>query len=232
MDTRNIKAILFDVDETLFDRDTAQYLVLDVIVKRLPGIFSGIDMENITRAFLESDAITTTEFNEGAPSEGLRDRRSCLFLNALDLPEDYAPLITNMYVSEYPKVKAAVPGAITTVRKLAKSYKLGVVSKDVQYQKLETLGLRSFFSCIVLSDEVGVRKPDPGIFIFATSHLQLEPLECLYVGDSYSHDVIGARKVGMQVCWYNPKNKKPANHSTQPDFIINSLEELTGICVP
>ena len=230
-----IDAVLFDVDETLFDRESAQHMVLDVIVRRLPELFNGIDMESITAAFIESDVITTKEFDEGAPGEGLRDRRSGIFLSLLGLPEECTPTITEMYVSEYPKVKAEVSGAVATVTELAKTFKVGVVSNsfaDVQYRKLEALGLRPQLSCIMLSDEIGVRKPDPLIFTQAASLLEVEPSACLYVGDSYANDVIGARNAGMLACWFNPDNKKPESLITQPDFIIKKLEELINLCRP
>lgn len=233
MEKVSIKAVLFDVDDTLYDRNTAQYITLDIIVRRLPEIFNGVDLGRITPAFIESDVITTREFEEGAPGEGLRDRRSRIFLNLLGLPEEYASTITELYVSEYPKVKAEVPGAVATVRELAKTFKIGIVSNsftDVQYRKLETLGLLPELSCIVLSDEIGVRKPDPGIFTHATSLLELHPSACLYVGDSYTNDVIGAKKAGMLACWFNREKKKPGNLVMSHDFIIEKLVELIEIC--
>jgi hypothetical protein len=62
----NIKAVLFDVDETLFDRVLAQQAVLELIVKQLPLVFSGHDPQQVLAAFLESDRVTTEVFNSGA----------------------------------------------------------------------------------------------------------------------------------------------------------------------
>ena len=100
---------------------------------------------------------------------------------------------------------------------------------DVQYTKLETMGLRDLFSCVVLSEEFGIRKPDSKIFHHAVSLLYLQPAECLYVGDSYIHDVIGAKNAGLLVCWLNSESLKPPDENIKPDFIVNKLEELLGL---
>jgi HAD superfamily hydrolase (TIGR01549 family) len=233
MPITGIKAILFDVDDTLYDREGVQDKALEIIIKKLPALFKNIEMDRIRTAFYEADMIITAEFDSGAPLEGLRERRSALFLKALGLPEEYAVPITRIYMDEYPKVKAEVPDAVATVRSLAESYKVGIVSNsfgDVQYRKLETLELISEMSCIILSDETGLRKPDPEIFIRAALQLEINPSECLYVGDSYVNDIIGAANAGMLTCWFNRENKTIENSILQPNFIIRELKELISIC--
>jgi HAD superfamily hydrolase (TIGR01549 family) len=226
---KNIKVVLFDVDDTLFDRNLAQRKVLDLIISRLPDVFNGLEKEQVVEAFLESDSTATADFNAGAPSEGLRDLRSKLFLRLLGIHEDYATTVTELYVRNYPAVKAPMDGAIPIVKKLSRKFSVGVVSNgfpDVQYRKLETMGLRDLFSCIVLSEEIGIRKPDPKIFHHATSLLHIQPSECLYVGDSYTNDVIGAKTAGMQSCWLNSKSLKIQDDSIKANFVISKLEEL------
>ncbi|MBN1814144.1 MAG: hypothetical protein JXA14_20060, partial [Anaerolineae bacterium] len=53
--TLDLKAILFDLDDTLFDRQSAQLLVLDVIARELCDAFAGVDRQAMVDAFLESD---------------------------------------------------------------------------------------------------------------------------------------------------------------------------------
>jgi putative hydrolase of the HAD superfamily len=118
------------------------------------------------------------------------------------------------------------------VKKLSRKFKVGIVSNglaDVQYTKLETMGLRDLFSCVVLSEGFGIRKPDSKIFHHAVSLLYLQPAECLYVGDSYVNDVMGAKNAGLLVCWLNPGSLKPPDENIKPDFIVNKLEELLGL---
>ena len=229
---KNIKAIIFDVDETLFDRVLAQKAVLELIVRQLPQVFGGYEPQRVLAAFLESDQLYTDMFNTGAASEGSRDKRSRLFLQLLGIDEKYTASITKMYVRDYPTVKAHVDGAIPVVKELSRKFKLGVVSNsftDVQYRKLEAMGLRDLFSCIVLSEEFGIRKPDPRIFQQAVALLHMQPQECLYVGDSYANDVIGAKNAGMQACWLNRAAAKMPDEKIKPDFVITKFEELPGL---
>lgn len=205
----DLKAILFDLDDTLFDRQA------------------------MVDAFLESDRITLLELCRGIPLvKNVRIRRAQVFLDLLGLDEAYADAIAELYVAVYPRSNAPVDGAVMVVEALAPKFQLGIVSNgapDVQYRKLETLGLRQWFECIVLSEELGVRKPDPRIFWHATGLLGREPEECLCVGDSYATDVAGAKKAGMQACWLNPGGLRPARVGVEFDCEIRTLDEVLAI---
>jgi FMN phosphatase YigB (HAD superfamily) len=100
---------------------------------------------------------------------------------------------------------------------------------DVQYRKLETLGLRKYFSCIVLSEEIGIRKPDPRIFQHAAALLKIPPGECLHIGDSFNADVIGSKAAGMQACWFKRGKSSPPGQSIQADYEVENLAEIEDI---
>jgi HAD superfamily hydrolase (TIGR01549 family) len=230
----NIKAVLFDVDGTLFDRGLAQRKVLEIIVRQFSHIFGGFEMQCVAKAFAESDRITTEEFEAGAPSNSLRRKRSRLFLQLLGLreDEDLADAITAAYVRDYPAVDAAMAGAVPLVKELSELFIVGVVSNglpDVQYRKLEAIGLQQVLSCIVLSEEIGIRKPDPRIFCHAVQLLQLQPSDCLYVGDSYASDVVGAKASGMLTCWLNRGQSVTPSERAKADFVVSSLKQLGEI---
>jgi len=126
-----IKAVLFDLDETLFDRKLAQKAVLVLMMKQLPEMFEGLKPERVLEAFLESDLVTTEVFNLGVPSDSMRNSRSKLFLQLLGLDENHAGAITKMYVKDYPTVKTPVDGAVVLVKKLSKKMAVGVVSNGL-----------------------------------------------------------------------------------------------------
>jgi putative hydrolase of the HAD superfamily len=227
----NIKAILFDVDDTIFDRARAQRKILRLIVRELHDLFVGIDEQAALNAFFESDRLSLEEFYAGRPVEETRAVRSRTFLKLLGLSQDFAGKITEMYVESYPTIDAPVKGAKSLVRNLAGRFQLGIVSNgfpDVQYRKLRTLGMEKLFDCILLSEEIGIRKPDPGIFWKAAEMLARKPEECLYVGDSYRADVVGAKKAGVTVCWFNPDGLRPSAE-VKPDFEIVELHEILEI---
>ena len=227
-----IRAVIFDLDDTLYDRNAAQIQIVKLISERFPQTFQGLEEERILEAFLESDRLSTIDFEAGKPSEGLRDKRTKSFLRLLGLQEDNANAITEIYVRDYPKINIPMPGAVKAVKELSKRIPLAVISNglpDVQYCKIESMGLRGMFSSIVLSEEIGIRKPDAEVFRYAAKCLQVQPAECLYVGDSYRNDIVGAKTAGMKVCWYNYKSLAPENTEIKADFIITSFKELTRI---
>ena len=227
-----IKAVIFDVDGTLFDRDLAQKMAIEGIIGKFPHVFNVFEVEPVVAAFLESDRLSVADFEAGMPSDSLRDKRTRTFLQLLGVKEDYANAITETYVRDYPKINSPIAGSVPLVKELRARFRLGVISNglpDVQYRKLETIGLKGVFSCIVLSEEIGIRKPDPRIFRFAADSLQIQPPECLYVGDSYRDDVIGAKTAGMRACWYNCGTASPGKTEIQADFVITNIKELSSI---
>ena len=82
------EAVVFELDDTLFDRTAAQVRIMGLIVDRLPGVFQHCSKETVAEAFIESDRLCVTDFGPGAPSEGLRDKHSRVFLRLLNIKED------------------------------------------------------------------------------------------------------------------------------------------------
>ncbi|MFH1568718.1 MAG: HAD family hydrolase, partial [Gemmatimonadota bacterium] len=173
-----LAAVLFDVDETLYDRRAAQGLILRHLAARLPGLFEGCAFEAMAAAFAESDRQTAEHFMTTASIGASRDARSRIFLEELGRPAARAREVSEAYVAAYRRTAAPVPGAVETVARCARHLPVGVVSNafpDVQYDKLRAIGLEGAFQCVLLSEEVGVRKPDPRIFHQACAALGAEP---------------------------------------------------------
>ena len=87
---------------------------------------------------------------------------------------------------------------------------------------LEAAGISDCFDLLVDSHLVGHRKPEPAIFHFALKALKLEPSEAAYVGDSYAHDALAARAIGLRGILLDPLNL----HSESICPRISSLGEL------
>ena len=115
------------------------------------------------------------------------------------------------------------------VQKLSEHYKLVLVSNF--YGNIETIlkdfGLASFFSAVVESSVVGVRKPDPAIYQLGVDAMGYPADKVLVVGDSFSKDVVPAKKVGCKVAWL--KGQGWGNEEIDeslPDVIITDLPDL------
>jgi putative hydrolase of the HAD superfamily len=227
----SLKAVLFDVDDTLFDRRAAVQEILYSIVRKLPEVFANIEKNKVYEAFREADEVARLEFERGLAGEVVRDTRSRMFLKILGLPLKYGDIVTELYIEAYPGINAPVKDAKNVVEILSDEFMLGIISNafpDTQYNKLEGIGLRDKFEIILLSEEIGIRKPDREIFLKAANLLDIKPGECVFVGDSYTSDVIGAKRSGMKACWFNFDNKEICG-AVIPDYEISELSELPEI---
>jgi putative hydrolase of the HAD superfamily len=101
-------------------------------------------------------------------------------------------------------VQEGAPEALTRVRQLG--YRIGVVSNaDGRVEALlAQVGLTPYVEFVIDSHTVGVAKPDPRIFAMGAERLGLAPERCLYVGDLYAVDVLGARAAGLQPLLLDP----------------------------
>lgn len=92
----NLKAVFFDLDDTLFDRDKAQREIACLIMQQLSNLFSGMNKKTVINAFLESDRIAMEEFDTGSSFNVVRIGRSKRFLRMLGLDESFVEEITKM----------------------------------------------------------------------------------------------------------------------------------------
>ncbi|MGI6231424.1 MAG: HAD family hydrolase [Prevotella sp.] len=92
---------------------------------------------------------------------------------------------------------------------------------------LREFGLDGFFSDIVESAVVGIRKPNPRIFELGVERLGLKPEECVVVGDSFYKDIEPAHKAGCRTVWFKGEGWIDQSYDeTIPDKIITDLSEL------
>lgn len=85
----------------------------------------------------------------------------------------------------------------------SKNLKLGIITnashnEDRIRKILSRVGIEKYFETVVVSSEVGIRKPDPMIFQIALKNLDLAPEQAIYIGDSFEYDAQGASNAGMQ----------------------------------
>jgi putative hydrolase of the HAD superfamily len=109
--------------------------------------------------------------------------------------------------------------------------RLGVVTNgptDKQRRKIEALGLRDRLGTLLISDEIGIAKPDERIFRRAAAELDVAPEECLFIGDNPEKDVRGAAAVGMRAVWFQAALPWPA-HLEPAGEAVASFTELLAL---
>ena len=78
----------------------------------------------------------------------------------------------------------------------------------MQYEKLERFGFGPYIRHIVTSQEAGYEKPHPVFMSLCLQKADCVPEECVFVGDTFKKDVLGALNTGMRAVWYNAKGKQ------------------------
>ncbi|MEW6508863.1 MAG: HAD family hydrolase [Bacteroidota bacterium] len=111
---------------------------------------------------------------------------------------------------------------------LLNKYSLLVVSN--YYGNLSTvlneIGLKNYFTSIIDSKVVRIRKPDPKIFSLALNSVNSHPYETIVVGDSYTNDILPSKQIGCKTVWLKNKNWEIPTSTESADAIINSLDEI------
>jgi putative hydrolase of the HAD superfamily len=102
-------------------------------------------------------------------------------------------------------------------------------------RSLAVLGLERHFDPVVISGEIGYVKPHPRVFEIALGLLGVAPDRVLFVGDSWSADMVGAHRAGMATCHHrgmtSTGDHERRDGSYRPDFTIDHLEQLDGLLV-
>lgn len=97
-----------------------------------------------------------------------------------------------------------------------------------QNSKIDQVKLRKYFDEIIISDEVGIKKPDKQIFELVLEGLKVKPEFSLFVGDHPLNDIKGASEVGMHAVWFEGFNRWDASEE-EPKNKINRLTEIKEI---
>jgi putative hydrolase of the HAD superfamily len=122
-------------------------------------------------------------------------------------------------------------GAEELIRYLAQKYPLTIITNgfvEVQYEKFEKSGMKDLFAHIVLSEEVGCQKPNPGIFEEALHLNGLRADEVVMIGDSWNSDIYGAQRVGIDQIWFR-KSDEPLQEGQNATYIVKKLSEIMAI---
>jgi putative hydrolase of the HAD superfamily len=204
-----VRAVLFDLDDTLFDHRGCSHDALEAVRRCDDSLLAMplADLERLHSTFLEQ--LHGDVMLGKVPLEKARLERFRRLLTAAGAtpPEDLVALTATAYRDRYKEVRRAVRGAVALLAALAGRVRIGIVSNnlfDEQLDKLRLCGLDPFVHALVVSERAGISKPDPAIFAAALERLECGPEEAVMVGDSWTADIAGARAAGIRPIWFNP----------------------------
>lgn len=203
------KAVLFDLDDTLFDHRHSCREGLRAVWKRYT-CFQEMTLDEFEiehSKLLERIHFTQVLLGKLSVEEARAERFRHAFLNrGIEVDHNTACNAAEIYRNAYQKVVRKVSGAEQLLKTFKKSYKIGIVTNNLieeQVQKLKNLGLDGYVDSLVTSEEIGHTKPHPLIFETAMKRLGVTPAETIMIGDSWEHDIAGAFKLGIKCLWLN-----------------------------
>ncbi|MEU6813776.1 HAD family hydrolase [Streptomyces sp. NPDC046860] len=227
----SIRAVVWDVDDTLFDYTTADregmraHLLAEGLLARFSTPEQALALwRSVTETHWARHASGETSF------QGQRLDRVRAFLGA-ELSDGEAEEWFLRYVGHYQEAWSVFPDVVPALDALP-GHRHAVLSNSsltVQEHKLRTLGLRDRFESVLCAVELGVSKPAAGAFLAACEGLGLPPHEVAYVGDHPEIDGRGAAEAGMMSVWIDRGGPHARAARTGPAHRITSLAELPAL---
>jgi len=229
------KAIFFDLGETLVTQNIEDNLVtvkaLEKISKIIPHRNSPSELFTIYKQGYKVNETFRTKHYVEIPIQAWMVQ---LLRRALGQePEDsLVEEAIKIVVSARAENAVVFPDSKPLLEKLSKRrIKLGIISNvsshDVAVEILRKVRLLEYFDTVVTSAFVGIRKPDPGIFLYALMQFKLQPREAIIVGDSEGHDVWGGTITGMKTVLVS----KSFSANSLADYRFASLAEASATLV-
>jgi len=213
------KAVLFDLDETLLDRTASLRDFVGWQAHQLVSD-SAYDPEDFISRFIALD-------DHG---KVWKDSVYAQLIIEFQLQNTFIDELLDSYLKHFADFCMPTIGASEVISVLhAQGYKLGLVSNGktlFQERNFEALGVSDLFETVVVSEAVGLRKPEAGIFELACRNLGVLPSECVFVGDNPIADIEGAKNCGMFTVFLpSPQH----DVCIQADATCESLKDLLKV---
>ena len=228
-----LRAVLFDIDDTLFSTTEFARRARGNAVRAMVEAGLDLPVDVVQKELDEVLAEFTSNYEhhyerllQRLPSEATRRVNPALIVAA--------------GVAAYHDTKfrelAPYPDVIPLLTWLAEAgVRVGIVTHGLtvkQAEKLVRLGLVRYLDpkAIFISDQIGISKPNPKLYLAAVRELGLKPNEVMYVGDSLEHDIAPPKSIEMVTVWARRGSKHPtANPSIVPDHVVDNFQELEKI---
>ena len=226
------KHIFFDLDRTLWDFDAAAEVAFERIYEKYHlkelGIPSAHEFHEVYHPLNEKlwelyrenkitkDDLNRTRFLKPLEHYGIHD-------------VELADHLSEDYVYWSPRIVRLVPGTMELLEYLKPKYHLHLITngfQEVQHTKLSGSGMAPYFETLTVSEEVGVKKPNPEIFRYALEKAGATPEESLMIGDEMAVDIDGARAAGIDQIFFNAKGECIEGECT---YEVKSLLEIKNL---
>jgi len=211
-----IKSILFDMDNTLFDFIEAKHAACNAIVEYL-GLKESRELFNyFLRGIYNFEALEN--IRDFMTDRGVYSEQAYLY--CCDIYERQKL----ESIDPYPNV----PETLFQLKKMGFSLVV-VTDAHIDHARSRLMKTRLFdlFDVVVTADMTGTKKPSPEIFLHSLNKLQINPHQALFIGDSLRRDIEPAKKLGMVTAYaaYGDRNVKE-ERSCQADYCLNDISDV------
>ena len=218
-----VKDIFFDLDHTLWDFDKNSMLAFKRVFKKFKIT---IEFDAFLKIYEPINVEYWKKYREDKVSkENLRRGRLIDSFNFFDLiyTTEKIDEIADAYIQELPFDNHLFEGAVEILDYLILKYKLHIITngfEEVQHKKLKNSGIDHYFSTVTTSEEVGLKKPNPKVFLTALNKANSLPTQSVMIGDSLEADILGANNIGMQTIFYNYRNESISKKIKSIDSLL------------
>lgn len=225
------QAILFDADNTLLDYDKTEAYALRTSFAALGLEYQ---QESVLGQYRELNKALWEEFERGEVSAAeLRTERFRRLLEEIGAHISETDL-SDLYLRKLEETGFLTPGADEVLSALDRRVRMALVTNgfsSVQRSRLAQSGIENYFEHIIISEEVGCRKPKVEIFDLAMRLLfPVDREKTLFVGDSLTSDIKGGNEAGIDTCWYNPQCEKNGTE-IRPKYEVRKLEDVVDLAL-
>ena len=236
----NYKLVLIDLDDTLFDYPKTEKTAFRNTFEEL-GFFVESKLSNdkkeeiyekIKDRYKDVNLQLWKDLEKGAvDKDRLKVVRFEKIIEEFDLK--YNPYeMSELYLKKLGEGIFPFEATEKLCEYLHSKYKVGIVTngiKEVQHSRIENSKIAKYIDKIIISDEVGVNKPDKRIFEYAMNYFEImDKSEVIMIGDSLGADIKGGQNAGIDTCWVNLRNNVN-DTGIVPKYEVNKLEKLFEI---
>jgi putative hydrolase of the HAD superfamily len=220
--------IFFDIDDTLVDNRRAERIAAMEFHRLHEEVFPVSPEAFATRWRLATEKHSHRYLLGELSFQGQRrERLKELFAHHHILSDAEADTLFETYLDSYEKNWTLFSDVESCLEQLSGT-RLGIISNGQAFQqrrKLIHMGLIDRFSTIIISEELGLSKPNPRIFLEACRAAKVSPSECWHIGDNFNADAQGSLSAGLRGIWLN----RSGLNSQEGIPMISSLSELKGV---
>ncbi len=224
------KAIIFDLDNTILNFELCERQAILGALNLCSISLNGINEAHFLETFETFNSKYWQQRHQLTPQTLIEKSYQDTF-SQLQIVTDTFECLSQSYWHIFNNSGALEQNAHPLLTRLSDKYRLAVVTNGLasaQYSRLKAAGLDDFFETVVVSETVGYAKPAPEIFYHALEKLKVGATEVLYIGDSLKYDYAGAKRVGIDFCYYNRK-RETIPEDVQPKFVVEVLLDVLKV---